>query len=156
MRSGTVSRIGVGILVLSVGFGSVGCSCSGSNDSQSSPATNEGVIKPVWDWIVGFATGIGGYVKDKAADFAEALQRAWLAFFQKYSDVVQDKNDPKKGIFAGILKCEVAWGKKLTNKLHIELDHPRMHRSEVGAEWELDQSARERIEDLHRQLLKSD
>ena len=128
------------------------CACRAPTGGVTIPP-----IKAVWDWIVGFATDAGQYVKEKATTFAEALKRAWLAFFQNHSDIVPDANNPLKGTFSGILKCVVAWGKDGVNELKITLKQPRMQRTSSDSDhWELDDAAKKQIETLRDQLLKED
>jgi hypothetical protein len=137
MRNATARTICVGILLVTVAFGSSGC------DTFTS----------IKEWTVGFAHEVGDYVSEKAEVFADALRRAWIAFFQT-SDVVVDPADPTKGTFSGKLKCEVAWGKDGANKLTTILDHPRMQRSsKENTSWELDRGVMETIDELHKKLM---
>ena len=78
MRNAIAPLICVGVLLVTVAFGSLGCSCS--NDTANTAPTGGVTIPPikaVWDWIVGFATDAGQYVKEKATTFAAGAIRLW-------------------------------------------------------------------------------
>ena len=88
-----------------------------------------------------------------ATVFAEALKRAWLAFFDENMKVDLDPNNLLEGRYIGELRCKVAWGEG--NELSVKLDSPRMVRSSKDSkDWELAPEVKKKIEDLQNQLLK--
>ena len=121
-----------------------------------------GPITPVLDWFIGFAKATGEWVVEKASTFADAVARAWGAFWgpDKVGDVFVDEDDPLKGTFDGKLRCSVAWGAEgpnpRNNRLEIELDGPQMTRESADSkEWDLAPKEKSRIEELQKQLLQS-
>ena len=140
---------------MTIGF--AGCDgCDGDRDG--------GVITPVVDWLIGFATDVGDWITAKAKNFSEAVKAAWKAFWgtEMISNVKPDKNDPLKGTYAGVMKCEAGWGKdsdddgKPDNRMEITLDHPKMARKSVNStEWELAPRERTRLDELRKQLLSA-
>lgn len=138
-----------------------GTSSSGVPGYSSTEVTGGGVISTIKEWIVGFATAVGEFVFEKAATFAEAVSKAWSAFWgtDKVNGVRVDENDPLKGVFESTLQCKVEWGStgsdSRSNSLEITLDHPKMVRtSPDSTDWQLAPEERSRIDTLQQQLLK--
>ncbi len=144
------AQISVLLLVVAMAATAVGVSGCGS----------DGTIVTVKDWIVGFATETGEFIREKATAFAGALARAWGAFWgpQLVSGVLVDEKDPLRGIYQYVLKCEVEWGssgsRDRSNRLSIELSRPRMVRDSIDDDqWRLADEERQRIEELRDLLL---
>ena len=119
-------------------------------------------ITSVMEWVVGFATATGEFVTEKAATFAQAVSRAWTAFWgaATVGGVIVDENNPLQGVFDGVLQCSIEWGdggsSESSNRMAIELDRPRMMRGSVEVEnWKLAPEERQRIEELRDLLLQS-
>lgn len=117
-------------------------------------------ITPVFDWFVGFAKATGEFVVEKASNFADAVARAWTAFWgpDKVNNVLVDEDNPLKGMYDGKLQCSVAWGAEGSdprdNRLEIELDRPRMIRESADSEeWALAPKEKSRIKELQKLLL---
>lgn len=159
-------RLLVGVLVtcfgisMTVGF----AGCGGEGNNGESQTAGGGVIVPVLNWIVGFATETGNWVTAKAENFATALADAWRAFWGTdiIGNVKPDKDDPLKGTYVGIMKAVAIWGKASEddgepgNRMEIKLDHPRMIRkSPDSTEWELAPREIDRIDELRKQLLSA-
>ncbi len=153
MYQSLLVKVLVALVVAIPLLGSTGCG----------PSTEgEGGFRPVMEWVVGFATATGEFVMEKATTFAQAVSRAWTAFWgaATVGGVIVDENDPLQGVFDGTLQCSVEWGStgssEASNRMAIELDRPRMVRDSADVEnWELAPEERQRIEELRDLLLQS-
>jgi len=137
-------------------FGTVGC-------GDSSGGNNRGVITPVWEWVVGFATETGEWISERASTLSAAMERAWTGFWgpRKINGVIVDEQAPLKGTFDGNLKCRVDWGRsgsaERKNYVEMGLDHPRMVRESVDTDiWMLAPEERKRIDDLRDGTMRVD
>ena len=145
-------------LVTPMVFGVAGCNGDG------------GVITPVLDWFVGFATETGEWVIEKATTFGDAVVRAWRAFWGTdkliVNNVIVDKDNPLRGEYNGVLQCKAEWNRTVSSGgcrreeqersdvVLIKLDHPKMVReSEDSTDWELAPEEKDRINMMRDQLL---
>ena len=138
-----VASLLVAFMLAGLVLGVSGCGCDGNT------------IGTIKDYIVGFATDVGKWVYEKAATFAEALARAWRAFWG--TDLVKNvrpfPDNPLKGEYQGKLKTRVEWGKvnpdtgKPENHVEIALTNPIMVRpSKDSTDWELAPEEKRKIE----------
>ena len=123
------------------------------------------VIAPVTgtlEWLVGFATDVGTFVKEKATTLSEAIVRAWRAFFKTdlISNVKPLDGNPLLGTYDGKLRCHVEWGATIgkdprKNEITIALEQPKMVRdTEQSSEWRLAPEVEQQIRQAQEQYLK--